>query len=110
MRLHKRTKACQFDTKTREKIKDRDGGCIFCEIGFYMDEIPHRATDIMHIVNRSQGGLGIEQNGVYGCRWHHSLLDNGNKGLRQEMLAYIENYMKRIYPEWNKDDLYYKKE
>ena len=37
----------------------------------------------MHIVNKSQGGLGIEQNGVLGCRYHHGLLDNGNKGLRK---------------------------
>lgn len=104
------TRACQFSTSTREKIKERDCGCVFCRIGYHLPVELQRATNIMHIVNRSQGGLGIEQNGVYGCRYHHGLLDNGNKGLRSEMLGYIERYMRQIYPEWNKDDLYYRKE
>jgi hypothetical protein len=54
-------------------------------------------------------GLGIEENGVCGCRYHHSLLDNGNKGLRQEMLSIMEEYLKSKYPDWDKDDLVYKK-
>lgn len=108
--MHKLTKACRFNERTRNKIIKRDGGCIFCRIGYNMPPDPQRATDIMHIVNRSQCGLGIEQNGVFGCRYHHELLDNGNQGLRQEMLGYIESYMKRIYPEWNKEDLVYRKE
>lgn len=110
--MKKRTAALQFNTATRRKIYERDKGCIFCQIGFYMNsttDLPYRQFDIMHIVNRSQGGLGIEKNGVVGCRYHHQLLDNGAKGLRPEMLRYIESYMKRIYPDWNKDDLYYKK-
>lgn len=108
--MHKRTKACEFSQAVRERIKERDGGCIFCQIGFQMEQYPQRPTDIMHIVNRSQGGLGIEQNGVYGCRHHHMMLDNGNKGFRPDMLGYIENYMKRLYPGWNKEDLIYRKE
>lgn len=72
-------------------------------------DLGYKILDCMHIVNKSQGGLGIEQNGVTGCRYHHSLLDNGNKGLRKEMLDHIESYMKQIYPDWKKDDLVYKK-
>ena len=71
---------------------------------------PMMPTDIMHIVPKSQGGLGIEQNGVLGCRYHHTLMDNGNEGLRGEMLGYIEKYMKAIYPGWDKKNLVYKKE
>lgn len=80
--MNKRTKALQFDVKTRKRILDRDHGCIFCQIGFYMhssSDFQYKQLDIMHIVNRSQGGLGIEQNGVTGCRYHHQLLDNGAK-------------------------------
>lgn len=110
--MNRRTKALQFDAKTRRKILDRDHGCIFCQIGFHMystSEFQYRQLDIMHIVNRSQGGLGIEQNGVTGCRYHHQLLDNGAKGLRPDMLAYIEKYMSRIYPGWDPKELVYKK-
>ena len=46
----------------------------------------------MHIVPRSQGGLGVEQNGVLGCAGHHALMDNGNKGLRTEMIGMLEDF------------------
>ena len=108
--MSKRSEACEFPPDVRERIKERDGGCIFCNILFKLPPRQMRATDIMHIVPRSQGGLGVEQNGVYGCRWHHDILDNGNKGLRPAMMDYIEKYMGRLYPGWNKENLIYKKE
>ena len=49
--------------------------------------------DIMHIVSRSHMGLGVEENGVLGCRYHHNLMDNGNKGLGKEMVSMLEEYM-----------------
>lgn len=107
--MNRRTKALQFNTKTRERIKERDGGCIFCKIGYDLPPEPMRATDIMHIVNRSQGGLGIEQNGVFGCKYHHMQLDNGNKGQRAEMLTYIKKYMQSLYSDWKPSALTYKK-
>ena len=108
--MHARTKALRFDRKTVEKIYKRDGGCIFCRIGYEMPDSPQMYIfDVMHIVNRSQGGLGIEQNGVIGCRWHHNMMDNGNRGKRAEMLDYIRRYMKQIYPDWDEQKLYYKK-
>jgi hypothetical protein len=70
---------------------------------------PQMYFDVMHIVNRSQGGLGVEKNGVIGCRYHHMMLDNGNKGNRAEMLEHIRKYMRAIYPEWDETELYYKK-
>ena len=107
--MNARTQALQFDQETRRKIIERDEWCIFCQIGYRMPDEPQRAMDIMHIVPRSQGGLGIEENGVVGCRWHHMMLDNGNKGERPAMMAYIENYMKRHYPDWDREKLIYKK-
>ena len=65
--------------------------------------------DVMHIVNRSQGGLGVEKNGVIGCRHHHMMLDNGNKGNRAEMLKYMKSYMQGLYPDWDEKELYYQK-
>ena len=50
-----------------------------------------------------------EQNGVTACRSHHQLLDNGNKGLRAEMLEFAECYLKEQYPGWDREKLVYKK-
>ena len=65
--------------------------------------------DIMHYINKSQGGLGIEKNGVLGCRYHHGLLDNGNLGLRPEMLEIMKEHLMQQYPDWSEDGLVYKK-
>ena len=64
---------------------------------------------ICHYIPRSQGGLGIEQNAAVGCIYHHNLMDNGNKGLRPEMMGIMKEYLKRIYPEWNEEALTYSK-
>lgn len=112
----KRTKALKFDVATRLIIWQRERGkCFFCERDYEMPYDPDiykfdmGIKDIMHFVNKSSGGLGIEENGVLGCRYHHHLLDNGNRGKRGEMLEMLEEYLKSIYPNWSKEDLYYKK-
>ena len=73
--------------------------------GGYECSIP----EIMHIVPRSASGLGVEENGVLGCRYHHTLMDNGNKGLRPEMIGMLEDYMRSLYPGWSRSDVTYKK-
>ena len=110
-RSSRQSKAKSFDKKTRENIAVRDGGCIFCRSGSWQggDAFDRGIFDTVHIINRSQGGLGIETNGVRGCRYHHSLLDNGNKGYREAMLAYAKGYLKRIYPDWKEEDQIYNK-
>lgn len=107
--LHARTKACRFSKTVSQKIRERDVGCIFCRMGYHIQYPPMPATDIMHIVNRSQGGLGVEENGALGCRYHHEMLDNGNKGRRAEMLEIISKYMRGLYPGWDAKNLVYKK-
>lgn len=110
--MQKRTKALQFDGKTKRRMLERDNGCIFCQMGYHMppgEEFGLRILDPMHIVNKSQGGLGVEQNGVTGCRYHHSLLDNGNRGLRAEMQEIIEDYMEQHYEGWTREVLKYHK-
>lgn len=103
----------QFNTGTRKKIRERDqGACIFCMMGCpaggaaWLDLQP---ADIMHYIPKSQGGLGIEQNGAVGCRYHHSLMDNGNKGLRKDMLMRFESCLRNIYPGWSREELVYDK-
>lgn len=110
--MNKRTKQLQFSQKTIKKIAERDQGCVLCKLGYSTEGVDSFALyikDPMHIINKSQGGLGIEQNGALGCRYHHHLLDNGNEGLRQQMQESLRDYMKSIYPDWNPDNLVYKK-
>lgn len=108
------TKLLQFDKETQRLIYERDRMCLFCKVGYHVEEFnPNKLDfivhDVAHFIPKSKLGLGIEENGVWCCRYHHHLLDNGNKGLRKEMLLIIENYLKSIYPNWNKDKLVYRK-
>lgn len=112
MKQKTRNRKLQFDTKTQKIIAQRDIMCIFCARQYHMESsspYAYQIYDILHYINKSQGGLGIPENGVLGCRYHHSLLDNGNKNLREEMLGIMREHLKRHYPDWNEEDLYYKK-
>lgn len=110
--MNKRTKKLQFSQATKKKIAERDQECVFCKLGYSAegaDPFSIQIKDPMHIINKSQGGLGIEQNGALGCRYHHNLLDNGNKGLRQQMIDDLKKYMQTLYPGWDPESLVYKK-
>lgn len=111
MAQHRHTKLLQFDARTREKIIERDHGmCIFCAMGYPLDGDGGTGIyDIMHFVPKSSMGLGIEENGALGCRQHHHMLDNGGRGLRKDMLARFEAYLRGIYPGWDRDALVYRK-
>lgn len=112
-RPHKYTRKLQFDTKTRKRIIERDhGNCIFCAMGYPAagaEWLDLEVKDIMHFVPKSQLGLGVEENGAVGCRFHHQMLDNGNAGKRQEMLGWFERYLRSRYPDWNRAQLIYRK-
>ncbi|MBR5377174.1 MAG: hypothetical protein IK139_07830 [Lachnospiraceae bacterium] len=111
--MTKATKKLQFSQKEREKIYNRDNHlCIFCRIGYHMEsttKMGYQLDGIMHYIPRSQGGLGIEQNGALGCHYHHQLMDNGNKGLRKEMREFMAGYLEGMYPGWNEKELVYNK-
>jgi predicted restriction endonuclease len=110
--MNKRTKALQFSKATIQQIIERDEECFFCRQGYHLiapGVFAYAAHDPMHVVNKSQGGLGVLQNGVLGCRYHHSLLDNGNKGLRKEMEQMLMDYLKTLYPGWTEESVTYNK-
>ena len=113
--MNKRTQYTRYTKETAEKVRERDNfSCLFCRMGYHtqgknLSNLEFNIFDIAHYINRSQGGLGIEENLILLCRYHHHLLDNGSKGLREEMLTFIEKYLKFTYPNWNKEDLVYKK-
>jgi hypothetical protein len=109
---HKRTELCKFTETVILNVLQRDRGCLFCRIGYHLESaLPGDLSvfDIMHVINKSQGGLGVEKNGVQGCRYHHHLLDNGNKGLREVMLELMEEHLRSLYPGWTKESVTYNK-
>lgn len=104
-RKSKVSKACDFSHKTKKEMIERDGGCIFCQMGYYLPQEQQYMFDAMHYIPRSKMGLGIVQNGAIGCRWHHEMMDQGSKSRRPEMLGMFKEYLKGIYPDWDEDKL-----
>lgn len=113
MAKSKQTKSREFDKKERDKIKARDNGqCIFCNTQYHMEGATWadlQIDGIMHYIPRSRNGLGIEQNGAIGCKWHHRMLDNGSSGRREEMLTIFKRYLQRHYKDWDEKKLIYDK-
>lgn len=108
----KQTRSKEFSSKDRALIKERDGGCIFCRMGYHMEEIKgygQTLPSIMHYIPRSHNGLGIPENGAVGCQIHHEMLDNGNSGRRDEMLELFKGYLQDHYPDWDESKLIYDK-
>ena len=97
--MHKRTRACAISKKTKQRVYERDmGACIFCGA----PGLPEA-----HVIPRSQGGLGIEENIVTVCRPCHDKLDNSVQ--RQQMLQKAAEHLERFYPDWNQKNLVYDK-
>lgn len=106
-------KAREFSHVAREEIFRRDlGQCIFCKKQYHMEDatwLGKEIFSIMHYIPRSKNGLGIAENGALGCQYHHEMLDNGNKGRRNEMLQIFREHLQSRYPNWNEDMLTYSK-
>lgn len=103
--MSRRSKACEFSAGERKKIKARDEGqCIFCKMFGYSG---YEATQIMHYIPRSHGGLGVEKNGALGCVVHHQMLDNSDK--RKVMQDLFKSYLYGCYDDWTEKDLIYSK-
>ena len=108
MAKSKRAKACDISREVKQKVWQRDRGrCVVC--GNNYNVMPNA-----HYIPRSKGGLGIEQNIVTLCtelteNKCHRKFDFGSKEEREEIGGKIEAYLKNQYPDWNEEDLYYKK-
>lgn len=113
MKKSKQARAREFSPSARKEIINRDHGeCIFCKLKYEMegaDWLAKEVKSIMHYIPRSQGGLGIPENGAVGCQWHHNMMDNGNKGKRAEMLSIFRECLKMHYPGWDEKELIYDK-
>lgn len=108
MAKSKRAKACDISQKVKQEVWERDGGCcVYC--GNNYNVMPNA-----HYIPRSDGGLGIPQNIVTLCtnltpKQCHYKFDNGTKEEREEIGEKIRERLMEHYPDWNEEDLYYKK-
>lgn len=110
--MKKSARARQFTPKAREEIYARDRGCIFCDKEYHMEKADYfmlNILEVMHVVPKSQGGLGVATNGVLGCKYHHTMMDNGNEGLRDEMIDFCKEYLGQQYDGWAEADQMYSK-
>lgn len=97
--MNKRTKATNIPPKVKRIVYDRDDGkCIICG-RFGLPEA--------HVVPRSKGGLGVEQNIVTLCRECHDRMDNSTD--RPWMIQQCKEYLIRYYGGWNENDCTYKR-
>lgn len=100
--LNARTRALSISPSVRETVYIRDGGvCVLCK----RPGIPNA-----HVVRRSQGGLGIAENIVTLCPRCHRKFDEGKSTERESAYVNIVAHLKGFYPDWNKEDMRYKKE
>lgn len=99
----KRAKATDIPQKVKKVVWERDGGCcVIC--GNNYNVMPNA-----HFIPRSKGGLGIEENIFTACTRLtendcHYKFDEYGVGVEK-----VKEYLMSIYPNWNEDDLKYKK-
>lgn len=104
----RRTKATDISQKVKKAVWERDGGrCVVC--GCSVNVMPNA-----HFIPRSKGGLGVEENIVTLCTEFtenkcHRKFDFGTKEEREAIGKKIERYLKAKYPNWDKNNLIYKK-
>lgn len=98
--MHKMTKATAIPKSVKEAVYARDNGhCILCG--------RNNGEPVAHVIRRSQGGMGIEQNIVTLCPTCHRAFDEGAD--RAAIYARIVGYMREKYPGWKRENVIYKK-
>ncbi len=100
--MQKRTKALSISPKTKEIVHNRDGGCcIFCGI-------PQPVSmACAHVLNRGNGGLGVQKNIITACWPCHMKFDQSTN--RPSMMEYAIKYLTNIYGSWSREEVTYKK-
>lgn len=107
--MHKMTKATAIPANVKKAVYIRDSGrCVLCGSPY--------GDPVAHVIRRSQGGMGIERNVVTLCSECHRAYDEGanlwrfGKGTtRDSLYCHLVAYLKGFYPDWNREDMIYKK-
>lgn len=96
----KRAKAVDIPQKVKKAVWKRDGRrCVLCG--------NPEAMPNAHVIPRSQGGLGIEENVVTLCMRCHDALDHTMA--RKILHARLVSYLRGIYPGWDGIEKVYRK-
>lgn len=106
-----RTKALAISKAVKEAVAKRDSfdGHPCCLLCGYPAPVNNRlAFSNAHYISRAQGGLGIEENTVTLCpNCHINRYDQGSE--REQIRKFLRNYLQEHYPNWNEENLIYKK-
>jgi 5-methylcytosine-specific restriction endonuclease McrA len=108
MRNETRNTAIPAKVKQAVAVRDEVDGwpcCLIC--GTPAPPSAYTAFSCAHFIPRSAGGKGVEENVITLCPRCHSMYDQGID--RRTTAEYLENYLKSKYPNWNKENLTYKK-
>ena len=96
----KRTVAVDISQDVRKRVKERDfNRCIFCHTD--------KGLTIAHIIARSNGGLGVEENLVTACCDCHYRMDFTYE--RTPMKIAAKKYIMRIYGSFNENEVIFNK-
>lgn len=84
--------------EVRARVYSRDSfdGCPCCII------CGRPYPQIHHYIERSRGGMGIEENLVCLCASCHSKVENGEY---IKMQTFVREYLKHRYPDWDEKKL-----
>lgn len=107
--MHRQTKATSIPKTVKLAVYRRDHErCVLCGSPY--------GDPVAHVVRRSQGGMGKEENIVTLCPACHRAYDEGanlerfGKGTTRESLyCYLVAYLKGFYPDWSREDMIYRK-
>ena len=100
--MHRRTKATNIPQDVKRAVYKRDRErCVLCG-GWVTPECANA-----HVINRSQGGLGVEQNIITACWRCHNEMDNGKSGT--ELRKKAVEYLKSKYDGWTRESVTYRK-
>ena len=100
--MHRETQATAISNSVKLAVYIRDGErCILCK------RPVHWSCACAHVVRRSQGGKGVEQNVVTLCPACHRETDEGpmSKANMRDIIKYITD----LYPGWTRAQVTYKK-
>ena len=112
--MHRMTLYTAIPAKVKAAVAARDSAhgpatCILCGTP---------GSPCCHVVRRSQGGMGVEENIVSLCGPCHYAFDEGMGMKRlhplgfttqEQIQDYIIEYLRTFYPDWSKEKVTYKK-
>lgn len=106
--MHRETKRTMIPQAVKKAVYRRDRGrCVLCGC---------LGEPVAHVVRRSQGGMGIEENIVTLCPACHRAYDEGaglerlGRGTTRESLyCCLVAYLKGFYPDWSRENMIYHK-